>query len=68
VDEPAQMLIELEDRGNIAAPVAVIWRRPNRHKSLIKHVLVSLHNELVSPRDQLYLVGLVELSCDVAAK
>ena len=32
---------EGEDGRDVSAPVAIVRRRPNRHKLLVKHVLIS---------------------------
>ena len=64
--------VQLEDRCDIAASIAVVWCGPDRHQSLIKHLFVALHDQLVSPRDQFRAILLIEnfnaiLSKDVAS-
>mmetsp|Transcript_31083 Transcript_31083/g.91139 ORF Transcript_31083/g.91139 Transcript_31083/m.91139 type:complete len:336 (-) Transcript_31083:76-1083(-) len=57
-----------EDGGDVAAAVAVVWRRPDGHQRVVEHVLVPLHHQLVRARDQVDRVGRAELGDHVAAK
>jgi hypothetical protein len=63
-----EVLVELEDRGDVGAAVAVVWRGPHRDEGLVEHVLVPLHDQLVRAADQLQPVGPVELLDNVPAK
>ena len=57
---PLVKFIELEDCCNVATSITVIRRRPDRHQCLIKHLFVTLHDELVRPRYQLRPILLIE--------
>mmetsp|Transcript_20571 Transcript_20571/g.52340 ORF Transcript_20571/g.52340 Transcript_20571/m.52340 type:complete len:241 (-) Transcript_20571:499-1221(-) len=64
-----QVLIQLEDRGHVAAAVAVVGRRPHRDERLVgEHVLVALHHKLVGARDEVDGVGRVELRHHIATE
>mmetsp|Transcript_33163 Transcript_33163/g.105757 ORF Transcript_33163/g.105757 Transcript_33163/m.105757 type:complete len:344 (+) Transcript_33163:85-1116(+) len=63
-----EVLVQLEDGGDVAAAVAVVWRRPDGHQRVVEHVLVPLHHQLVRARDQVDRVGRAELGDHVAAK
>ena len=43
---------KLEDGGDVAAPVAVVWRRPHCHQLIVEHVLVTFEErkEMLSIR------------------
>jgi hypothetical protein len=62
------MLVELHDRGDVAASVAVVRRRPHGHQLLVEHVLVALHHQLMGARDHVDVVRVVELLDNVAAE
>lgn len=49
-------------------PVAVIRGAPNGDDFLVKHELVTLHDELMCSRDQVEVVGVDKLLDDVGAK
>mmetsp|Transcript_24322 Transcript_24322/g.77061 ORF Transcript_24322/g.77061 Transcript_24322/m.77061 type:complete len:332 (+) Transcript_24322:206-1201(+) len=57
-----------EDGGDVAAAVAVVWRRPDGHQRVVEHVLVPFHHQLVRARDQVDRVGRAELGDHVAAE
>jgi len=40
------VLVELEDGGDVAAPVAVVGRAPDRQNCLVKMPLVAFHDKL----------------------
>ena len=75
-----QVLVQLQDGGHVAAPVAVVGCRPHRHQAVRglrtrataafsgEHGFVSLHDELVGPGDEVQVVDLVELRHHVPAK
>ena len=63
-----EVIVELEDGGDVAAAVAVVGCRPYRHKALGEHVLVSLLDELVGAADELESVECIELGGDLLAK
>ena len=56
-----EVLVELEDGGDVATAVAVVWRRPDGQHGLAKVPLVALHDKLVRATDHLNVVRLVEL-------
>ena len=62
------LLVELEDRSHVSAAVAVVWRRPHRHDGRVKHLLETLHNQLVRTRNQGNVVVVVKGLYNVAAK
>ena len=53
--------MELQDGGNVATPIAVVWRRPDGHELVVKHVLDALVHQLVCAADQLQVVQVHEL-------
>lgn len=58
-----EILVELENGGDVAAPVAVVGGRPHRDEVLLgEHVLVSLLHELVRSADELEAVDSRKLS------
>lgn len=63
-----QVLVEREDRGDVAAPVAVVGRAPDGHDRVVEHELVALHDELVRARDEVEIVRVHKLPDDVAAE
>ena len=56
-----QRLVDLHNRRHVSAAITIVRRRPHRHQSLVKHVLVSLHHQLMRPADQIQSVGRIEL-------
>ena len=56
-----EVLVQLEDGGDVSTAITIVWGRPNRHDGVVEHELVALHDELVSPGDQIQTVGGVEL-------
>ena len=54
-------VFEDHDGGDIAAAIAVVGSRPHGDQLLIKHELVALVDELVSPADQLQVVDVNKL-------
>lgn len=50
------------------SPVAIVWRAPDRDNLVVKHELVTFHDELVRARDQVEVVGVHELLDDVGAE
>jgi hypothetical protein len=63
-----QRVVDLHYRGLVAAPVAVVRSGKDRDDALIVLPLVSLHNELVCPGDEVQAVDVRELLGDVLAK
>lgn len=55
------MLINLQNRPHIPTPVTVVRCRPYCHQFLWKYLLVPLHDQLVCPANQIYIVRPVEL-------
>lgn len=52
-----ELVVEREDGRDIAAAVAVVWRRPDCDEVFLgKVVLVSLHHQLVRSADEFYAV------------
>jgi len=62
------LLVDFHDSGLVAAPVAVVWRRKDRHDLLLVTPVVAVHDELVGARDRLQPVLLVELRRHVHAE
>ena len=50
------------------APITIVWSAPYRHDKLIKHKLVTLHSELVRPRNQINIICTSELLDDISTK
>eukprot|EP00567_Pseudictyota_dubia_P007413 CAMPEP_0197436974 /NCGR_PEP_ID=MMETSP1175-20131217/4295_1 /TAXON_ID=1003142 /ORGANISM="Triceratium dubium, Strain CCMP147" /LENGTH=357 /DNA_ID=CAMNT_0042966381 /DNA_START=566 /DNA_END=1640 /DNA_ORIENTATION=- len=63
-----QVFIQFKYCRHVAAPVAVIWRRPHRHQRVVEHAPMSLHYQLMRPRDEIQVVPLVEHGNDVPTK
>ena len=63
-----QVLIKLEDGGDVAAPIAVVGRRPDSHERVGEHVLVALHHELMRTGDELDGIRRVELLHHITTK
>lgn len=61
-------VLEDHDGGDVAAAVAVVGRRPHGDQLLVKHELVALVDELVRPADQLQVVDVDKLICDLCTK
>jgi hypothetical protein len=54
---------DFHHRGHVAASVAIVGSRPDRHQTLaLEPVLVSLLHQLMRPHDQLEPVVVIELS------
>mmetsp|Transcript_27977 Transcript_27977/g.56335 ORF Transcript_27977/g.56335 Transcript_27977/m.56335 type:complete len:299 (-) Transcript_27977:449-1345(-) len=61
-------LVDVEDCGDVAASVAIVWCGPDRHEQLPEIVLVTFHGQLVRPRDHFELVCVEELVGNVRAE
>jgi hypothetical protein len=62
LEVPLEFVVEAEDRGHVAAAVAVVGGGPDRHEVLVLEVvLVALHDELVGATDELDAVDVTEL-------
>mmetsp|Transcript_2475 Transcript_2475/g.5709 ORF Transcript_2475/g.5709 Transcript_2475/m.5709 type:complete len:382 (+) Transcript_2475:167-1312(+) len=64
----SQVLVQLQYARHVATPVAVIWSTPHRHQRVREHAPVSLHDQLVRPRDEVQVVPFVEHGYDVSTK
>ena len=66
---PLHVLVNLQHRGLVATPVAVVGRGPHRDKRLVgEPELEALHHQLMSASNQVKTVNVVELSCDSSAE
>ncbi len=80
---PIEFFIESQYRCDIAAPVAVVWSRPHRHKFVLKsiqicvslqdlfgrkHVLESLLNKLMCSADQFQTVDAIEFGSNLLSE
>ena len=64
-----QLVVDVEEGGDVATSVAIVGRGPNRHEVLVlEPELVAVHDELVGPGDQADVVDVVEFRCDLRAK
>jgi len=63
-----EVLVDLQDRGDVTTSVAVVRGRPDRDQALTEPVLESVHDELMRTRDEFEVVDVVELVCDTRAK
>lgn len=59
---------EVQYRGHVPAPIAVVGRRPHRHQLLVEHVLDALVDQLVCPADQVQLIALHKVVGDEGAE
>lgn len=50
------------------APVAVVWRRPDRYQLVVEHPLVPVHHQLVSAADEADLVVAAEVLAHITTK
>ena len=56
-----EILVQFENGSYVSTSVAVVWRRPDRHKCIVEHGFVSFHHQLVGSADQLDVIRLIEL-------
>ena len=64
-----QVLVDVEDGGDVTATVAVVGCGPNRHEvRVLEPVLEAVHDKLMSPSDELQVIDMVELSGDLGAE
>lgn len=64
-----QVLVDVEDGGDVTATVAVVGCGPNCHEvRVLEPVLEAVHDELMSPSDELQVIDMVELSGDLGAE
>lgn len=63
-----QLIIQHQNRSNVVTTITVIWSRPNRHQLLIKHLLVTLHYQLMSPHDLRNVVSVIKWLHYVSSK
>mmetsp|Transcript_21021 Transcript_21021/g.45841 ORF Transcript_21021/g.45841 Transcript_21021/m.45841 type:complete len:313 (+) Transcript_21021:273-1211(+) len=67
--EPLRVLVlHLANAGNVPAAVAVIGCAPDRYQLVVEHGLVSLHDQLVRPGNEIEAVSVVEFGHNVRAK
>lgn len=64
----SQVLVQLQNRRDVATTIAVIRRGPDSHDLLPEHELVALHHELVGARNQIDIVVVTEGFDHVAAE
>lgn len=62
------VLIQLQDRSQVARTIAVVRRRPHRAERLVEEILVTFHRRLMRSTHQLQTVDLVELMGDITAE
>jgi len=62
------ILIHFHDPCFIRTAVAVVRRRKYRHNILLVAPIISIHDQLVSPGDELKAIGVVELLTDILSK
>lgn len=66
---PLQVVVDVEDRGNITATVAVVGCRPNRNQvGIFEPVLEAVHNQLMGAGHELEIVDMVILGSNLGAK
>lgn len=63
-----QIFVKFQDGSHITAPVTVIGRRPDSNESVVEHLLVSFHDELMCSADEVYVIFSVKLVYDFAAE
>lgn len=63
-----EVLVDLEDGGDVTTSVAVVGRRPDRDQALAEPVLKAVHNELMRTCDELEVVNVIELVGHTRAK
>jgi hypothetical protein len=62
VEGSIQLVIHVQDRGNVAASIAVVRSRPNSDEVLVSEpVLESVHHKLMGSGDQGNVVDVIEL-------
>ncbi|KAG7730348.1 hypothetical protein KL933_000143 [Ogataea haglerorum] len=47
-----EVVVERQHGSHVAAPVAVVGRRPDGHEAAVEHLLVALHDQLVGAGNQ----------------
>ena len=69
LEVPLHVFVNIEIACNITAAVAVVWRRPNCHKTLLTEpVLEAVHHKLVSTSNQFKTVYMVKLGSNLATE
>ena len=64
-----KLLVNVQNRGNISASVAVVRGRPYCHQCLIlEPVLETVHDKLVSTSNELQIIDMIEFWCYSLAK
>jgi hypothetical protein len=62
------VIVNLHYGGLIAASVTIVRGRENGHHSSIMLPLISLHNKLMSPGNEMKIVNVCELFCNILPK
>jgi len=68
LERSVEILVKLEDRCNVAAPIAIIGSRPYRDQRFIEHELVTFHYELMCSADQIDIVCVIECCDNVSSE
>jgi hypothetical protein len=69
VESSLQFVVHVEDRGNVAASVAVVRGGPNSHEVLVSEpVLEAVHNQLMCSGDERNVIDVVEFSGDLRSE
>lgn len=63
-----EVLVQLEDGGDVAAAVAIVWRAPDGDDRVVEHKLEALHRELMRPRNEVDVVVVCKRLGDVRAE
>jgi hypothetical protein len=62
------LLAHFENRRHVATPITIVGRTPYRHKSLVKMILSSLHDQLMRPGQTFQGIDLMKFVRDALAK
>lgn len=64
-----ELFVDVEEGGDVATSVAVVWRGPDGHEVLVlEPELVAVHDELVGTGDQIDVVDVIEFGSDLGSK
>ena len=68
VEEPLPLIADLEHARHVPAPIAVIWRAPDRAQPVVVEDLIALLAKLVRAENMRHVVHIEELLHDLGAK
>ena len=65
VESLIKLLIDIQNRSNVTASVAVVRSRPDRNEVLVfKPILEAIHDKLMRSSNQGDVIDMIEFSCN----